>query len=495
MIGIIDRSSGILMHISSLPGRYGIGDLGKEAYDFVDFLVKAGQKNWQVLPIGVTGFGDSPYQCFSAFAGNPYFIDLNEFIQDGYLTKRDIEGRSLYIDEERVDYKLLYENKMSLLQMAYDNAKRDIYEELRIFYEENIDWLRKFSIFMSIKKKYSNSSWLKWDKAYRIFDSSQVLEFEKNNLDHIYFWIFTQYMFFEQWRRLKKYANDREINIIGDLPIYVAEDSSDVWGNPELFNLDDDLYPLTISGCPPDDFSETGQLWGNPIYNWRTMEDLGYSWWIHRVEHSFKLFNILRVDHFRGFESYWEVEYGSKDAIDGSWVKGPGLKLFKKIEERLGKLNIIVEDLGLNTVEVERMVIDSGFPNMRVIQFGLDLREDNTHTPHYHDKNCTVYTGTHDNHTIMGWIETLSYEEFQYVSEYFKLDEKEGFNWGIIRGTWASTANLAIAPMQDFLGLGDESRMNIPGTRRDNWTWRMKEDVLSDELAKRIRNLTEIYWR
>lgn len=492
---MIKRSSGILMHISSLPGKFGIGDFGREAYEFVDFLAKSKQKNWQILPLGVTGFGDSPYQCFSAFAGNPYFIDLNELLIYGYLKEEDIRCFCLGEDPKKVDYGLLYKNKMNLLRIAYRNAKSLLKSELKNFYLDNIDWLREFSLFMSLKAKHNNKSWFQWEKPYRIYDSSEVREFEDENQDEIYFWIFTQYFFTRQWNKLREYSNIKGINIIGDLPIYVAEDSSDVWKNPHLFKLDENLIPTKIAGCPPDGFNDTGQLWGNPIYNWEAMEEDGYKWWIERIKHSFKQVNILRLDHFRGFESYWEIDYGAETAEHGQWVKGPGMKLFNKIRDELGDLNIIVEDLGFNTEEVTKLVKDSGFPNMKILQFAFNPREESEHAPHGFDSNNVVYTGTHDNHTAMAWFENLPREEFNYAVKYLKLNYDEGLNWGLIRGAWSSRANLAIAPMQDFLGLGDEARMNFPGTVGGNWTWRVEKEDLTEELSRRIRELTEIYWR
>lgn len=492
---MIERSSGILMHISSLPGEFGIGDFGKEAYKFIDFLNRAGQKNWQILPLGVTSFGDSPYQCFSAFAGNPYFIDLNELLIYNFINREDIGRVKLSMDDTQVKYGCLYKNKIHLLKIAYNNAKVPLFNELKHFFESNKEWLREFSLFMALKSKHQNKSWHEWEPKYKIFNSEAVLEFEEKNQDEIYFWVFTQFFFYKQWNKLKHYANEKGIKIIGDLPIYVSEDSSDVWSNPRYFNLDENLVPITVSGCPPDGFADTGQLWGNPIYNWNAMEEDGYSWWINRIENSFKIYDILRIDHFRGFESYWEVRYGAENAIDGRWVKGPGMKLFNKIKEELGDLNIIVEDLGFNTPEVTKLVLDSGFPNMKVLQFAFNPYEVSEHAPHGFDKNCVVYASTHDTQTIMGWFDTLPKDVFNYTVRYLKLNYDEGLNWGVIRGAWSSTANLAIAPMQDFLGLNDWARMNTPGTLGNNWSWRITKDQLSNELADRINELTKTFWR
>lgn len=492
---MIARSSGILLHISSLPGEFGIGDFGEDAYKFVDFLYHAKQRNWQILPLGITSFGDSPYQSFSAFAGNPYFIDINELIDLGYIDENDLDTISFGEDTTRIDYGLLYTNKMCILKKSYKEAKHIIDNDLQCFYKENYDWIRDFALFMTIKGKHNNRSWLEWDKRYQEYNSPDVLQFEKENKEKIFFWVFTQYLFSKQWKRLKKYANNKDIKIIGDLPIYISTDSADVWANPHLFNLDESFEPITVSGCPPDAFSDKGQLWGNPIYKWNVIEDEDYNWWIKRIKYSFKLFDTLRIDHFIGFESFWEVKYGDKDATKGKWSKGPGRKLFKKIKEELGELDIIVEDLGVTSDAVRKLVNDTGFPSMKVIQFAFDTENESEHMPHLYNKNMVVYTGTHDSPTIMDWFENASKDEFNYAIKYLKLNHDEGLNWGMIRGVWSSCANLAIAPMQDFLALGERARMNLPATIGENWTWRLKREDLTETLAKRIRNLTEIYWR
>lgn len=483
------------MHISSLPGKYGIGDFGEGAHRFVDFLVKSRQKYWQILPLGITSFGDSPYQSFSAFAGNPYFIDLDEMLINNFIDQEDLKNNNLTTDEKKVNYELLYKHKMKLLRIAYTNSKIQLDSELKQYYSMNKDWLRGFSLFMSIKSRHDNKSWHEWEEEYKKYNSKEVEKFEEENQEEIQFWIFTQYFFSKQWNKLKEYANENGIKIMGDLPIYVSEDSADVWSNPEYFRLDEKLVPITIAGVPPDAFTDTGQLWGNPIYDWVNMKQDGYKWWLKRMAHSFNLFDTVRIDHFRGFESYWEVKYGSKDAVDGRWVKGPGLDLFNKIKEDLGELDIIVEDLGYSTPEVTKMVKESGFPNMKVLQFAFNPYDESEHAPHGYDKNCLVYTSTHDNQTIMGWFETLPKDIFEYTVKYFKLNFDEGLNWGVIRGAWASTANLAMTSMQDILGLGDHARMNMPGSLNNNWQWRVKEEELTDELANRLKDLTKLFWR
>lgn len=489
------RSSGILMHISSLPGPYGIGDFGKGAYDFVDFLECASQKEWQILPLGITGFGDSPYQNFSVFAGNPYFIDLEEFFQKGYLNKEDIALHPLGDNPERVDYGLLYKNKTALLRIAYKRAKKEINRELEAFYEKEKTWLRDFALFMAIKKAHNDVSWLKWPQEYRNINSRAVLDFERENQDEIYFHIFVQYFFFKQWKALKNYANKKNIRIIGDIPIYVAEDSADLWRHHGLFKVDENLYPLTVAGCPPDAYSETGQLWGNPVYDWEAMERDGYTWWIDRIRASFEMYDMVRIDHFRGFEAYWEVKYGSSDAVNGKWTKGPGYKFFERIKDELGELPIIAEDLGFLTDEVYELIEKTGFPGMKVLQFAFESGAESEHLPHNYTRNCVVYTGTHDNNTIIGWVKKAGKRELLFARDYLKLSFEEGFNWGFIRGAFSSTADTCIIPMQDYLGLGDEARMNTPSTLGNNWVWRMKEDALTDELAEKIAKLTRIYGR
>lgn len=489
------RESGILLAISSLPGKYGIGDFGVEAYNFVDFLEKAGQKNWQILPLGITGFGDSPYQSFSAFAGNPYFIDLDEFVKLGFLTEKDIESAD-FTQTSRVDFGKLYIEKYRLLRKAYSNGAAKLMPRLKSFYKENSWWLREFALFMAIKDSHDNKPWTEWDEEFLSFGSRDVLQYESGNKLSIFFWVFTQYFFLQQWLELKAYANEKGIKIIGDLPIYVAADSSDLWANPEYFKLDENYLPTTIAGVPPDYFTATGQLWGNPIYKWDALEKSGYDFWIRRIRHSMVLYDTIRIDHFRGFEAFWEVPFGSVDAVNGVWTKGPGMKLFKKISEVFGDVDIIAEDLGFQTGEVVKLIEETGFPGMRILQFAFDPIGDSDYLPHNHQRNCIVYTGTHDNKTVKDWIETAPADSRDYAVEYLKLDEiSEGYSWGMIRGAWGTNAYLAIAQMQDFLDLGEEGRMNEPATIGTNWSWRVKRVELTDELAERIARLTWIYRR
>ncbi|MBF4692902.1 4-alpha-glucanotransferase [Fusibacter ferrireducens] len=489
------RSSGILLHISSLPGEYGIGDFGKGAYDFIDFLEDSGQHYWQILPIGITGYGDSPYQSFSAYAGNPYFIDLNELIQLGYLDGKHVAKVDLGKHKHKIDYEKLYNRKMPLLKEAYENAKIKIRPELDRFLLAEGDWLENFALYMAIKSYNDNQSWTNWAKGYEHKNTETVLKFKKTHESEIYFWIFTQYFFFKQWFALKAVANSKGIQIIGDLPIYVAEDSADVWAHPEYFKLDAALRPTCVAGCPPDAFSSTGQLWGNPIYNWTFMEANGFKWWIERIDYSLKLFDTIRIDHFRGFDAYWEIPYGDLTAENGKWVKGPGIKLFEAIQRQLGAVDIIAEDLGFLTESVIELRKATGFPGMKVLEFAFDTREESDYLPHNFEKECVAYTGTHDNDTIMGWMSNVIKSDRDFAIEYLKLDKHEGYNWGFIRGIWSSTAYLAIAQMQDFLGLDAKARMNTPSTLGGNWRFRISNRDLTKALSDKIKGLTKLYGR
>ncbi len=483
------------MHISSLPGEYGIGDFGKNAYKFVDFIYESGLTYWQILPLGVTGYGDSPYQSFSAFAGNPYFIDLDEFLDKELITKEDIEKYPLGEDKTEINYSILYKNKLKLLKLASENSKASYKKEIEDFYEKEKDWLRNYVLFMSIKEKFNGKAWFKWSEDYKDFNSNQVKLFEEENKDVLYTHIFIQYFFFKQWENLKEYANSRGIKIIGDLPIYISEDSSDIWANKDLFKLDRDFRPVTVSGCPPDKFATLGQLWGNPIYDWEKIENNNYAWWIKRLEESFKLYDTLRIDHFRGFESFWEIKNGLEDATVGKWTKGPGIKLFNEIKKTLGELDIIAEDLGFLTKEVTELIEETGYPGMNVLQFAFESYGNSVYLPHNNIRNSVVYTGTHDNETILGWFKNLSDEDKSFAVKYLKLDYDEGINWGLIRGAYSSPAYLAVIPMQDFLGLGNEARMNTPSTLGGNWTWRMKDSTIDTDVIKNILDLNKLYGR
>lgn len=494
------RSSGILMHISSLPGKFGIGSVGEEAYEFVDFLVSAGQKYWQILPLGHTSYGDSPYQCFSAFAGNPHFINLKILCDEGLLKEEDYIDKNFGDDEEVVDYGLIFELRNEILKKAYENFKSkelNGYQEFRYkrFKEENKFWLEDYSTYMAIKEHFGLVSWQEWDEDIKNREEKALNKYKKELKDKIEYYNFIQFIFFKQWNELKEYANYNGVEIIGDIPIYVAEDSADMWSNPKMFKVDEDNTPKFVAGCPPDAFAVTGQLWGNPIYDWDAMDKDGYKWWILRIRESFKLYDMVRIDHFRGFESYWEVPYGDETAVNGEWVKGPGIKLFNAIKEALGDVNIIAEDLGFMTNEVIEFRNESGFPGMKVLQFGFG-GEDSTDLPHNYINNSVAYTGTHDNDTVLGWFENnTSKKEIKKAKKYLSLNEEEGVSFGFIRGIWRSVSFLSVATMQDLLDLGSEARMNIPSTLGGNWEWRIKSGQLTNELAKKIYDLTKLYGR
>lgn len=497
----MERSAGVIMHIASLPGKFGIGTFGKEAYEYVEFLFKSGLKYWQILPLGQTGYGDSPYQSFSAFAGNPYFIDFDILNKEGILNKEDYVNENYGDNEEYIDYGRLYEVKYIVLKRAYENFKKlnniDLKAKFEEFTKENDSWLDDYSLYMAVKGRFGLVSWQEWDEDIKKREPEAINRYKDELSDEIGFWSFIQFLFFRQWNELKSYANEKGINIIGDIPIYVAEDSADVWSNPEAYLIyEDTLKPISVAGCPPDAFSETGQLWGNPIYDWNYMDDTGYSWWIDRVRESFKLYDILRIDHFRGFEAYWQIPYGDETAVNGEWVKGPGIKLFNAIKEELGEVNVIAEDLGYLTQEVIDFRNETGFPGMKVLQFAFDSREESDYLPHNYPVNSIAYTGTHDNDTFRGWFEvTGNREDVEYSKKYLKLTEEEGYNWGFIRGVWSSVSHTAIALMQDFLNLGNEARINYPSTLGGNWQWRVKYDALTDELAEKIYDITKLYGR
>ncbi|WP_069999336.1 4-alpha-glucanotransferase [Cellulosilyticum sp. I15G10I2] len=492
----MSRASGILMHISSLPEDYGIGTFGEQAYKFADFLKASGQSYWQILPLGHTGYGDSPYQAFSAYAGNPYFIDFKLLEKEGLLKEEDFENIDFGIDETEVDYGRLFEKRFDILRIAYHNGKDMLKQEIALFKAENKLWLEDYAMYMAIKNKMGLLSWQEWDDAIKLREKEALEAYKIALKDEIEYWIFVQYQFFKQWRALKAYVNDLGIKIIGDIPIYVAIDSADTWANAELFKLDTHKNPTVVAGCPPDAFSDTGQLWGNPIYDWEYLEQTGFSWWIDRIKESFKLYDVVRIDHFRGFEAYWEIPFGDETAENGKWVKGPAMKLFDAIYAKLGEVAIIAEDLGYLTQEVIDFRDVTGYPGMKILQFAFSTTEESSYLPHNYNKNCIVYTGTHDNDTTVGWIDTTGdKKDVAYAKKYLKLDDKEGCHWGVIRGAWSSTAETAIAPMQDFLGLGNEARMNRPSTLGINWKWRMKKDVLTQGLADRIYELTACYKR
>jgi starch phosphorylase len=490
-----NRASGVLMHITSLPGNYGIGTMGKEGKKFIDFLSEGGQKYWQILPVGPTGFGNSPYQAYSAFAGNPFIIDLEALVDEGYITLGEINGYDLGTNPEKVDYDKIIAHKIQILKICYGNfAKRQEGHRLDQF-KKHHHWIEEYSVFMALKEVHQDRPWYEWSAEYKERHHQALEGFKASHRYEIEFWVFLQWVFYKQWLGLKAYANKRGVEIIGDMPIYVSGDSADTWAHTDLFCYDDQCNPVAVAGCPPDAFSATGQLWGNPLYDWSYNEKTGFEWWIKRMASSMDLYDIIRIDHFRGFESYWEIPAKDETAEHGRWVKGPGMKLFNAINQAIPDMRIIAEDLGFLTEEVLQLVEDSGYPGMKVLQFAFDSREESDYLPHNYNSHCIVYTGTHDNDTVMGWFDNAAKEDVDLAKDYLALSESEGYNWGFIRGAWSSVAEIAIAPMQDFLGLGTDYRMNIPSTIGGNWEWRVREEALSDQLAKRMYKITKMYGR
>lgn len=491
----MERSAGVLLHISSLPSKWGIGTLGKEAYKFVDFLSSSGQSYWQMLPIGPTSFGDSPYQSLSMYAGNPYFIDLDMLEDDGLLCEEDYKYIDWGSNETKVDFGKLYENRLQVLCKAYVNASKKKIENFDRFKKDQKSWLYEYSLFMAIKEVFHGMPWTEWPDDIKFRKSNAINHYQDTLKDEINFWCFIQYLFFQQWSKLKTYANSKGIKLIGDIPIYVAMDSVDVWSNPQVFWLDKSLTPVCVAGCPPDSFSPTGQLWGNPLYDWKHLKQSNYKWWLNRIEYISKLFDVTRIDHFRGFESYYAVPYNEKTAINGSWKKCPGSDFFKTVKEKLGHVNIIAEDLGFVSDEVKQLLTETGFPGMKVLLFAFDSGPKNSYLPHMYERNCVVYTGTHDNDTVAGWLEKSPKQEKDYAISYCHMVQGELYTFSLIRIAYESIANLVIIPMQDFLGLGSFARMNTPSTLGNNWQWRMEDNMLSKELKEKILALTKTYDR
>lgn len=489
------RASGILLHISSLSSPYGIGTLGKEAFDFIDFLKNSGQSYWQMLPIGPTSYGDSPYQSFSSFAGNPYFIDFRILTKQGLLKKSDYHNIDWGDDPEKVDYGKLYKNRFKVLRIAYQNFIKNIPDDFDKFCNDNAFWLHDFALFMALKDENGGKAWESWPKPLVIRELHELEIAEKRLKNDILFYKMQQYLFYSQWNDVRSYAHKNGISIIGDLPIYVAKDSADVWSEPQQFQLDKDYNCTAVAGCPPDAFSDDGQLWGNPLYDWQFMKKDGYSWWCRRMEYYHKLFDIIRIDHFRGFDSYFSIPAADKTAKNGKWKKGPGMALFRAIRKTLGEIPIIAEDLGYLTPSVRKLLKDSGYPGMKVLQFAFDSREESNYLPHLYPKNCVVYTGTHDNDTILGWIETAPSEDVKFAKQYMRLNDLEGYNWGMMKTALASEADTAILMMQDFLGLGSFARMNTPSTLGGNWQWRVKGECLNPWLSEIIYENVKVYSR
>ena len=490
---MLQRSSGILLHPTSLPGKFGIGTLGKQAFAFVDFLVRAKQAYWQILPLGPTGYGDSPYQCFSSKAGNPYLIDVELLADDHLISKEDLKVLPEFSDSE-VLFGDVITWKLNLLKIAEANFIHiGNQNELIEFIYQNA-WVKDYALFMALKEKFNKRPWYEWDEKFRLHREDALEGVKKELEKEIHFQQFIQYLFFKQWNSLKQYANNHGVKIIGDIPIYVAMDSSDTWANPELFQFDENKNPVVVGGCPPDYFSKTGQLWGNPIFNYEKMKEDGFAWWIDRLKSNLELYDLIRVDHFRGFAGYWSIPYGEETAINGEWIPGPGKELFEAIKNALGEIPIIAEDLGLITPDVIELRDHFNLPGMKILQFAFDSSEANDYIPHNYIKNCIVYTGTHDNDTIVGWFAAAKEEDKEYVLNYLNSNG-ENIAWDFVRAAWASVANLAVAPMQDILGLGNEARMNFPGTTKNNWLWRMQNNVTDDLLAEKIKQITLLYGR
>ena len=488
------RSCGILMHISSLPSPYGIGTFGKEAERFADWLKSAGQKYWQVLPIGPTGYGDSPYQPFSSFAGNPLLIDLDELAENGYLAKKSVADADYGADPTFVDFDKIRTCKMALLREAFAGFTDDV--GYTSFVMDEQDWLDDYALFTALKEKFGGRPWTEWDEDIKKRQPEAVKRWTEELKEEIRFVKFVQYIFFRQWDRFHRYCNKNGIQIIGDIPIYVSPDSADVWAQPELFELDESLNPKRVAGVPPDYFSATGQLWGNPLYNWEEMHRTGYKWWLKRVGKAAECFDMLRIDHFRAFDTYYAIPFGHKTAEHGTWEKGPGMELFNAIKNDLGDVNIIAEDLGDIFDSVKELLKDTGFPGMRVLQFGFNPdNTDNDHLPHNYPVNCVAYTGTHDNAPVMQWYREADPKSRAMSKRYLKPGMFGKFSSSCIRAVYASPAKLAIVPMQDILGLGKESRMNLPSTVGGNWNWRMLPGKLTDKLAGKLRDLAETYFR
>ena len=486
------------MPVASLPGEYGIGTFGKESYAFVDMLVEAGQSYWQILPLGPTSYGDSPYQSFSTFAGNPYFIDPQMLIDEGLLTKKEASSYDFGRKAGEIDYGRIYKARFKMLKKAFKRADTKGDRAYARFCSANRFWLDDYALYMAVKNSFGGKSFIEWDEAIRKRDKKALETYSKKYAEDIEFYKFLQYKFTVQWKALKKYANKKGIKIIGDIPIYVAFDSADTWADPKLFQFDENGFPTAVAGCPPDAFSATGQLWGNPLYDWDHHKQTGYKWWIRRMKHCFELYDVVRVDHFRGFDAYYAIPYGDKTAEFGKWKKGPGISLFTAIKEKLGDVDMIAEDLGYLTDSVVRLVKKSGCPGMKVLQFAFDSREDSDYLPHNYIANSVVYTGTHDNDTTVGWFRSLKSADRRMAMKYLNrrdFSSDRDVARSFIKLAMSSVSNLCVIPMQDWLGLDGSARINVPSTLGGNWVWRMKKGAFTKTLAKEMREITKLYAR
>lgn len=482
------------MPIFSLPSRYGIGTLGKEAYRFIDFLAAAGQSYWQILPIGPTSCSDSPYQSFSTYAGNPYFIDIEELIEKGLLLEEEADSFDFGDNPSAIDYGKLFENRLPLLRLAFARFEQN--DEYREFCRRNSYWLDDYALFMAIKQSLELRPWSEWPEPLKRREEAALAAAKAELITEIEFHKFLQFLFSCQWGKLKTYANRNGIEIIGDIPICVALDSADVWANTADFQLDENLYPTAVAGCPPDAFSEDGQLWGNPLYNWAKMKKDGFAFWCRRLSFALSVYDMVRIDHFRGLEAYYSIPYGEKTAKNGVWKKGPGMSLFNAFKTSVGaKLPLIAEDLGFLTEDVLALLKKSGFPGMKVLQFAFDSREESDYLPHNYTRNCVVYTGTHDNDTIKGWCSSAPTEDVAFAYRYLGLSENEELVWPLMRAAMASVADTCILCMQDLIGLDSEGRINTPGVLYGNWRWRIDGGCINDWLAKIIYDTTALYGR
>ena len=471
--------------------------MGKEAFRFIDFLAAAGQKYWQLLPLGPTGYGDSPYSSYSTFAGNPYLIDLDLLIEEGLLTQEEVDAREWGSDPARVDYGLLFENRYDLLYKASERGLEKLGTEFEAFCRENARWLDNYALYMAVKVAFGMKSWMDWpDAEIRKHLPEAVRRYSDVLSEEIKLWRFGQFLFFRQWKRLKSYAGEKGIELIGDIPIYVALDSADTWAEPEYFQLDENCVPKEVAGVPPDPFTEDGQLWGNPLYDWDRMKEDGYGWWIRRIEGAVKLFDVLRIDHFRGLESYWAVPYGEKTARNGQWRPGPGMDLVGVLTSWFHDKSFIAEDLGYLTPEVRKLLKDSGLPGMKVMEFGFDAHGESDYLPHRCNENSVCYLGTHDNDTVLGWVETIGEEDRAFAKRYMHITPDEGWCWGMIRSGMSSPSALFVVQMQDVLELDRSARMNKPGSIfGGNWQWRMLPGAATEELAAKLRLYTETFRR
>jgi 4-alpha-glucanotransferase len=491
------REAGVLMPIASLPSKYGIGAFSKSAYDFVDWLVEAGQSYWQVLPLGPTGYGDSPYQSFSTFAGNPYFIDLEELIHLGYLTHDQCDGYDFGNNPRYIDYKKIYDARYQVLRQAYHQSHILDNEDFHLFVHGQKEWLEDYALYMVIKDLNEGKAWNQWEHSLKERHPEAIANIREQYFEEIGFYEFQQYLFNQQWMKLKNYANEKGLQIIGDIPIYVAFDSSDAWASPKLFEFSEKLMPYCVAGCPPDSFSSTGQLWGNPLYDWEEHKRRNYSWWIKRLNHCFKWYDMVRIDHFRGFDEFYSIPSGDQTAENGSWKKGPGYDIFKQINESLANAKVIAEDLGYLTDTVVELLQQTGYPGMKVLQFAFDSREASDYLPHNYTHNCVVYTGTHDNDTVKGWYKAISPEDKALCNDYLNIqsEDEENIHWHMIRAALSSVAKLAVIPIQDYLGRGSEARINTPSTLGNNWHWRLYSNELDSNLAQCVKHMTKLYGR